>query len=769
MLLSACLIVKDEQWTIRKCLESLQGVVDEIIIVDTGSTDDTVPIAQEYGAKIYNFPWNDNFSDARNESLSHASGEFILVIDADEYLDSTEKLQLRPFLEQTNAEGVTVTIRNYVGSMARIQSTLPLTVVRVFRRGHLYVGTVHEQVIPSLLASGGAIEQLSLTFHHVGYLDEFVSIRKKTDRNNKLLAEELTRSPDDLFHRTNLMAEYTRKGRYDMCVELAEETYAHLKETQPVETWNHIAARLIIFLIISLVETRRLTRAREVALEGVGYFPWLTDIKKRYAGILSAQGDWITALDTLMECRSMGDPKHTMIDTVEGMGTYLAAMDLGDVWANLGDDFMARKWYLQAFFEYPHLDYVTFSLLHLLPRDPAVVREHIESRLTDWVALANYAEMYAILGYADAADVVARAEEKVARAGTDITHRTRMAIARRNGTDQLLDEAARNPSEQKWLLLGLHYLELGDEPRAREVLAQAGPRGEFVMAIIARASDPEAAGWNIEPLIRDLVAMHAEGLLKGWLPRAEDRDTVWSYIRYSPLASVLQSVEWAGVTVRECEQNARRHFAEKRWAEVRVWLDRALAFPPTVTKVILECDLALVEQDVPRALRLLSMGAALFPDSELIRGAMRQLHDMAPEPASRLQVNRRLEDFLVNPADVYRTQAINTMPFNIQLSQLHERGALLTRQALSDAEAGKVQEMRANIEELQNIITFLRSSLDPSLEVSAMTDQTYAYFYKVTVKWYLYPAGIKEEYDAMIHFWQSWAETWRKVPTNNAL
>ena len=123
----------------------------------------------------------------------------------------------------------------------------------------------------------------------------------------------------------------------------------------------------------------------------------------------------------------------------------------------------------------------------------------------------------------------------------------------------------------------------------------------------------------------------------------------------------------------------------------------------------------------------------------------------------------------MNPADIYRTQAINTMPFNIQLSQLHERGALLTRQALADAESGQLQEMRTNLEELQNIITFLRSSLDPSLEVSAMTDQTYAYFYKVTVRWYLHPDSMKEDYDAMILFWQSWAETWRKVPTNTAL
>jgi len=740
-----------------------------MIVVDTGSTDETVDIARECGAKIYNFAWNDNFSDARNESMRHASGEFILVIDADEYLDPTEKLQLRPFLLQTKAEGVTVSIRNYVGSMARIQSALSLSVVRIFRKGHLYTGMVHEQIVPSVQARGGTFEQLPLTFHHVGYLAEFVSIRKKIDRNKELLEGELAKSPDDLFHRTNLMAEYARRGEYDKCRELGEETYAHLKETQSTETWDHIAARLIIFLIMSLVETSRMARAREVALEGIGYFPLLTDIKIRYAGILSAQGNWIAALDALMECRALGDPKNTMIDTIEGMGTYRAAMDLGAVWAKLGDHFMARKWYLQAFFENPNLDYVTFPLLHLLPRDPVVLREHIELRLTDWVALANYAEMYAILGYTDAADVVDRIEEKVSRTGSDITHRARMAAVRHHGTERLLEEAKRDPSEQKWLLLGMQYLELNDAERAREALAKAGPRGEYVMAIVARSADPDEAGWNIEPCVRDLVALHAEGLLTKWLPRAEDRETVWHYLKYSPLAPVLQSIEWTGATVWECEQNVRRHFSAREWAEARTWLDRALDFPPTVTKIMLECDLALASQNAPQALRFLTMGTALFPDSELIQGSTKQLHEMVPGLTHLTQVSRRLEDFLMNPADIYRTQAINTMPFNIQLSQLHERGALLTRQALADAESGQLQEMRTNLEELQNIITFLRSSLDPSLEVSAMTDQTYAYFYKVTVRWYLHPADIKEDYDAMIHFWQSWAETWRKVPTNTAL
>src|SRR4051794_40673333 len=82
--LSLCMIVKNESKHLANCLESVEGVVDEIIIVDTGSTDDTVEIAKSYGAKVYHYEWNDNFSDARNESIKYATGDWILVLDADE-------------------------------------------------------------------------------------------------------------------------------------------------------------------------------------------------------------------------------------------------------------------------------------------------------------------------------------------------------------------------------------------------------------------------------------------------------------------------------------------------------------------------------------------------------------------------------------------------------------------------------------------------------------------------------------------------------------
>ncbi|MFN3533586.1 MAG: glycosyltransferase family 2 protein, partial [Candidatus Brocadia sp.] len=88
--LSACMIVKNEEKFLPQCLQSIKDAVDEVIIVDTGSTDKTVEIAKSFGARVYHHPWKNSFSEARNHSLSYATGDWILQIDADEALEQTD-------------------------------------------------------------------------------------------------------------------------------------------------------------------------------------------------------------------------------------------------------------------------------------------------------------------------------------------------------------------------------------------------------------------------------------------------------------------------------------------------------------------------------------------------------------------------------------------------------------------------------------------------------------------------------------------------------
>ena len=89
--ISLCMIVKNEEMNIARCLDSMAGLVEEIIVVDTGSADRTVEIVSNYTSKVYSYPWNDDFSDARNYSLSKASMDYCMWMDADDILKEDQK------------------------------------------------------------------------------------------------------------------------------------------------------------------------------------------------------------------------------------------------------------------------------------------------------------------------------------------------------------------------------------------------------------------------------------------------------------------------------------------------------------------------------------------------------------------------------------------------------------------------------------------------------------------------------------------------------
>src|SRR5579885_2980294 len=96
--LSLTMIVKNEAAALGRCLASVRDIVDEIIVVDTGSSDNTKEIARQYEAKVFDFPWCDNFASARNESIRHATGQWLLWLDADEYFDDANRQRLQNLL-----------------------------------------------------------------------------------------------------------------------------------------------------------------------------------------------------------------------------------------------------------------------------------------------------------------------------------------------------------------------------------------------------------------------------------------------------------------------------------------------------------------------------------------------------------------------------------------------------------------------------------------------------------------------------------------------
>jgi GT2 family glycosyltransferase/Flp pilus assembly protein TadD/predicted SAM-dependent methyltransferase/predicted O-methyltransferase YrrM len=188
--LSVCMIVKNEEKNIVKCLKSVRAIVDEMIIVDTGSTDKTKDIAKIFGAKVFDFPWTGDFSLARNHSLAQASGDWILILDADEVISTLDHKRLLKTIDRGNKRPVAfdMATRNYLGKSgstgwAENDGAYPQeekgmgwyasNKVRLFRNNSIvrFQNTVHELLEESLHKAGIPIEKCIIPIHHYGRLD----------------------------------------------------------------------------------------------------------------------------------------------------------------------------------------------------------------------------------------------------------------------------------------------------------------------------------------------------------------------------------------------------------------------------------------------------------------------------------------------------------------------------------------------------------------------------------------------------------------------
>jgi glycosyltransferase involved in cell wall biosynthesis/Tfp pilus assembly protein PilF len=202
---SLCMIAKDEQENICGCLESVCGLVDEIIVVDTGSADSTKETARSCGAKVFSFPWTGSFADARNESLRHATGEWIIFLDADERLNTFGVEDcLRKSASARGVDAYVVPIINS-GPDGKADSTVGRA-VRFFRNlpGMRFSGRVHENVDRFLTESGARARHADFEILHFGYALEPDIVRKKYERNLHLLQEELAECPGNSHFRYHL-------------------------------------------------------------------------------------------------------------------------------------------------------------------------------------------------------------------------------------------------------------------------------------------------------------------------------------------------------------------------------------------------------------------------------------------------------------------------------------------------------------------------------------------------------------------------------------
>jgi tetratricopeptide (TPR) repeat protein len=222
------MIVKNEAKNLPRCLESVRGVADELVIVDTGSTDGTVAVAHRYDARVYHFAWRNDFSAARNAAVSHARGEWILALDADETLGPDARRSLRDLLRDDRYQAYLLNIRSPLKG-TRSQVAVINAWPRLFRnRPEIrYEGRVHEQISPSIARMGGMVARTELVIDHLGYHQDFTDQMGKQARNLALLRQQLAEHPDDPMVTFHLGEALGLGGQIVEAVEAYRRAIAH--------------------------------------------------------------------------------------------------------------------------------------------------------------------------------------------------------------------------------------------------------------------------------------------------------------------------------------------------------------------------------------------------------------------------------------------------------------------------------------------------------------------------------------------------------------
>jgi glycosyltransferase involved in cell wall biosynthesis len=278
--LSLIMIVRDEEALLPDCLASVRGVVDEMIVVDTGSRDGTRRVAEQAGARVVDFPWCDDFAAARNESLRRAGGQWVLVLDADERLGPGSGKALRAALSKArfdcgmlrlhDASRVDAKAVDVIAGRER-QAEVQL-VPRLLRRtdGIAYVDPIHENVLPWLRRRGMKVAGVDVDVVHLGATRDVVDARGKMERNIRLLRGRLERDAGDVTAHGYLAHDLMRSGDAEGAFEVAARGWQAVLDGAESFSSIHRVATAYAYLLIgkSRYEEARGVAARAVAMEG---------------------------------------------------------------------------------------------------------------------------------------------------------------------------------------------------------------------------------------------------------------------------------------------------------------------------------------------------------------------------------------------------------------------------------------------------------------------------------------------------------------------
>ncbi|MDF2802063.1 MAG: glycosyl transferase family 2 [Anaerocolumna sp.] len=377
--ISLCMIVKDEELVLENCLASVKDLVDEIIIVDTGSIDKTKEIARIYGAKIFDLPWENDFSKARNVSLTHATCDWILLLDADEVLNEYDIAKFQPLMENSNYDGYHFTILNFLhdNDTSDYATHYAFRFLRNTGTYH-FTGNIHEQIEkingdfdPSRFTLA------DITLYHYGYTTSIVKSKNKRERNMPLLKKALEESPNNPFFLFNMGNEYMADIDYINALDYYEKAYKYITSDQAYTP--HLYYRMILCFI----ELKEYSKALDLVFKALKQYPECTDIEYCKAIIYHKTYSHLLAVKSLNRCIEMGEPPMNY-KFLNDCATNRSYALLGEIYYIQMDYENALDMY-QLLYEKnhtPELLYKITPLLNLLYEDKNIVVDKLWQHLS---------------------------------------------------------------------------------------------------------------------------------------------------------------------------------------------------------------------------------------------------------------------------------------------------------------------------------------------------------------------------------------------------
>jgi glycosyltransferase involved in cell wall biosynthesis len=329
MNISCCMIVRDEEPFISDTLKNAREYFDEILVVDTGSVDSTMRLAEEFADKVYSYEWRNDFAAARNYGIEKAQNDWIFILDADEHISKFNLDSIKDLMSQENCIG-RIKCRNKMNNgqiyLERIK--------RIFnRKRYHYKGIIHEQIVPTY-NSYENVKDIDLIIDHIGYLEEAIERTNKIDRNIKLLTEAVKSDPQDVYLLYQLGKSFSLKKDhknakicYEQAIAYNRNKYLYEYIEDLIESYGYTLINLGLYK-----EALKLEEYSFIYGKRPDYC-FLMGLIYMNNGVFNKSVEWFS--------KCIGEKEGN----IEGINSFLPSYNIGVIYECLGDRSNAINWY----------------------------------------------------------------------------------------------------------------------------------------------------------------------------------------------------------------------------------------------------------------------------------------------------------------------------------------------------------------------------------------------------------------------------------------